>query len=335
MSSQTTLHTACLALLILLLAALPAIAHDPQLSSVTIRLIGRDLRASVITPVSAAPGLEARVQILVDSHPVSLQPGVAILDAARGTALVELRCTLEKTPEAITLESRLFPEQPQSKTLAYLYVDGRLVTEARLDATNPSARLSLTAPPATPLQTVRQFLKEGVGHIFLGFDHICFVIGLLLLGGTLRQLLKVVTGFTLAHSITLCLAATGIWAPPGKLIEPLIALSIVAIGTDNLLSKPGERDIRAPLALGFGLIHGFGFAGALADVGLPDATLGLALGAFNIGVEAGQAVIVLLLAPVLAWIGSRWPVARRKILIAGSVGVSLLGAFWFIERILG
>lgn len=324
----------CLALVAVLLA-LPAMAHDPQLSSVTVRLTGQDLRASIIAPVSAAQGLARRVHLRADSTPVLLQAGGDVLDTNRGTALVELRGTLDKTPETVTIESRLFPEQPQSKTLAYLYIDGRLATEARLDSATPSATLSLTALPVTPLQTVRQFLKEGVGHIFLGFDHICFVVGLLLLGGTLKQLLKIVTGFTLAHSVTLCLAATGIWTPPGKLIEPLIALSIVAIGMDNLLSKPGERDIRAPLALCFGLIHGFGFAGALADVGLPKATLGLALGAFNIGVEAGQAVIVLLLAPLLAWIGSRWPTARRKILIAGSVGVVLLGGFWFIERILG
>jgi hydrogenase/urease accessory protein HupE len=182
---------------------------------------------------------------------------------------------------------------------------------------------------------VRSFVKEGVGHIFLGLDHICFVVGLLLLGGTLRQLLKVVTSFTLAHSITLCLAATGVWTPPGRLIEPLIALSIVAIGLDNLLSKPGERDVRAALALLFGLIHGFGFAGALADLGLPRQHLPLALGAFNVGVETGQATIVLLLAPVLSYLGRRWPKARRKVLIGGSVALSMLGSLWFVERILG
>jgi hydrogenase/urease accessory protein HupE len=322
-------------ILLAVLAALPALAHDPQLSSVTVRLLGRELRASVVAPAGKADGLGKRVRLRANGQPVTLEAGQPLIDTARGTALLELRGSLLETADMVTLETRLFPEESQSKTLAYLYEDGRLVTEARVDAAHPSATLSRLAPPVTPLQTVKQFIREGVGHIFLGFDHICFVVGLLLLGGTLKQLLKVVTGFTLAHSVTLCLAATGVWTPPGRFIEPLIALSIIAIGLDNLLSKPGERDIRAPLALGFGLIHGFGFAGALADVGLPKATLGLALGAFNIGVEAGQAVIVLLLAPVLAWVSTRWPEARRKVLIAGSVGVALLGAFWFAERILG
>ncbi len=321
--------------LLCLFAALPALAHDPQLSSVTLRKIQNELRVSVLAPAASASGLEKRVSLSADNQPLVLAASAPVVDTERGTALLELRTTLRNSPKSFGLSQRLFPEQPESKTLLYVYEGGRLVTQARLDRASPSATLSLSATPQTPLQTVQQFVKEGVGHIFLGFDHICFVIGLLLIGGTLKQLLKVVTGFTLAHSVTLCLAATGVWTPPGRLIEPLIALSIIAIALDNLLHKPGQRDIRAPLALGFGLIHGFGFAGALADVGLPRESLGLALGAFNVGVEAGQLTLVLLLAPTLAYLGKKSPKIRQKVLVAGSVGIGLLGAFWFFERILG
>jgi hypothetical protein len=133
--------------------------------------------------------------------------------------------------------------------------------------------------------------------------------------------------------VTLCLAATKTITLSPAVVEPLIALSIVAVGVDNLLAKPGERDFRAWMALGFGLIHGFGFAGALAEVGLPREALGVALGAFNLGVELGQLAIVLTVAPVLALLTKHYPRAGHRALLAGTVTVILLGALWFFQRI--
>jgi hydrogenase/urease accessory protein HupE len=179
----------------------------------------------------------------------------------------------------------------------------------------------------------RRFILEGIRHIFAGPDHILFIVALLLLGGNLRQLLKIVTAFTLAHSITLCLAATKTLTLSPAIVEPLIALSIVAVGVDNLLAKPGERDYRALMALGFGLIHGFGFAGALAEVGLPKEALGISLGAFNVGVELGQLTIVLAIAPALALLSQKSRRAGRRAMIAGTVTVILLGTLWFLQRI--
>ena len=316
------------------LLGIPALAHDPNLASITLRLEDDGMRASVALPASrAGSSPERRLVITEDSAPLRLDAGAPLTDAASGSVLVDLRKGWKSIPARLGIQS-LYPEDPRSKTLVFIYVHGVLNAEETLDANRPSLDWRLDSAPTPPLTVARRFVREGVAHIFSGFDHICFVVGLLLLGGSLKQLLKVVTAFTIAHSITLCLAATGVFAPSPKLVEPLIALSIVTIGLENILVKPGERDIRVPLALGFGLLHGFGFAGALTEVGLPRQSLGIALASFNIGVEIGQATIVLLLAPILAWIAVRSPAVRRRVLVAGAVGISLLGAFWFFERIL-
>jgi hydrogenase/urease accessory protein HupE len=188
----------------------------------------------------------------------------------------------------------------------------------------------------------RAIPRLGAEHIFQGSDHIAFLIGVLLLGGSFRQLVGIVTAFTVAHSVTLALATLGWVVPPPRLIEPLIALSIVAVGVENLLSLraplSAER-VRAAighrwrLTLGFGLVHGFGFAGALRALELPRALLAPSLLTFNLGVELGQLVIVALAWPILHWLrGLRlmWPGGIRW----ASAGVAALGVYWLLERVL-
>src|SRR5262249_61001640 len=133
----------------------------------------------------------------------------------------------------------------------------------------------------------------------IGPDHLLFLVGLLLLGGTIRQLLLVVTSFTLAHSITLSLAALNIVSPPARIIEPAIALSIVYVGADNLLAR-GGRDVRARIAFTFGFIHGFGFANVLREMGLPGSALGWSLFSFNFGVEIGRFMVLVAVASVIS-----------------------------------
>lgn len=170
-------------------------------------------------------------------------------------------------------------------------------------------------------------------HIFLGPDHLLFVIALLLLGGGLARLLEVVTAFTVAHSITLALATLGGVDPPARVIEPLIAVSIVMVGLDNLRARSG-RDHRTRLAFGFGLIHGFGFAGVLREIGLPHDALGWSLFSFNAGVELGQACIVAAVAPLLALLSGRWPTLATRVVRYGSCAVVSAGAWWLGERLL-
>ena len=142
---------------------------------------------------------------------------------------------------------------------------------------------------------MKKFIPAGIHHILIGPDHLLFLVGLLLLGGSVRQLLIVVTSFTVAHSITLSLAALNIVTPPARLIEPAIALSIVYVGADNMLAK-GGRDVRGWIAFTFGFIHGFGFANVLREMDLPARALGWSLFSFNVGVEIGQLLVVVLVA---------------------------------------
>ena len=140
------------------------------------------------------------------------------------------------------------------------------------------------------------------------------------------------TAFTIAHSITLSLAALDIVTPPARIIEPAIALSIVYVGADNLLVR-GGRDMRAWIAFAFGFIHGFGFAYVLREMGLPSRALGWSLFSFNIGVEIGQLLVVAVVASALAALRARSEAVGRQLAVAGSVVVIAAGAFWFIERV--
>jgi hydrogenase/urease accessory protein HupE len=163
---------------------------------------------------------------------------------------------------------------------------------------------------AGALAVMGTFIPSGIHHIMIGPDHILFLVGLLLLGGTLRRLVTIVTAFTIGHSITLSLAALDIVNLPAWLIEPAIALSIVVVGADNLLQgKEKGRDLRAWVAGAFGLVHGFGFANVLKEFGLPQEALGWSLFSFNVGVELGQLAIVLVVASALAFTRRRWPAA--------------------------
>jgi len=142
----------------------------------------------------------------------------------------------------------------------------------------------------------------------------------------------IVTSFTLAHSITLSLAALNILTPPARLIEPAIALSIVYVGADNLFAQ-GGRDVRAWIAFGFGFIHGFGFANVLREMDLPSRALGWSLFSFNFGVEIGQLLVVVTVASLFAALRARSEWARRQLVYAGSIVVIIAGAFWFVQRV--
>ncbi|MEO7272866.1 MAG: HupE/UreJ family protein, partial [Vicinamibacterales bacterium] len=152
-------------------------------------------------------------------------------------------------------------------------------------------------------------------------------------GGSVRRLLGIVTAFTLGHSVTLALATLQLVEPPARIIEPAIALSIVYVGADNLLVGTRARDVRPWVALFFGLIHGFGFASVLRETGLPPRALGLSLFSFNLGVEIGQAAIVVTVASGLTFLRRQNAVLAARVVTAGSVCVLVAGGFWFVERV--
>lgn len=185
--------------------------------------------------------------------------------------------------------------------------------------------------------TALDFTRQGIAHILSGPDHLLFVFGLLLIVRGSWTLVKTITAFTVAHSITLTAATLGYVEPPGPPIEAAIAASILFLGPEILRAREGGTSftIRKPwiVAFVFGLLHGFGFASALSAAGLPPGDVPLALVSFNVGVEIGQlafVALILSLAAALRALGLRWP---RPIEILPAYVVGGLGAFWMIQRV--
>jgi hydrogenase/urease accessory protein HupE len=237
----------------------------------------------------------------------------------------------EAFPGVLRIQCALFPYDPQHQTFLNVYEEGMLAHQEIFNREHSTLEYFTGSRQGT-LAVVKKFIPGGIYHIFTGPDHILFLVGLLLLGGGMLRLLGIVTAFTVAHSITLSLAALDLINPPTRIIEPAIALSIVYVGIDNLMAGNTGRDVRTWLAFFFGFVHGFGFAAVLREFGLPRQALGWSLFSFNFGVEIGQACIVVVVASLLAALRHRDQALSRRVMQVGSVAVSLMGCYWFIER---
>jgi hypothetical protein len=280
-----------------------------------------------------------RLEIYLDGQRLTAAPIGVAWSAGSATTLgraatVRLAFARAGAPAStIRVVARFFPYDPLHESFLSVKRDGTLAGEAILTWQQPAAQLALDGSQSR-LEVVKRFTRSGMEHIAIGPDHVLFLVGLLLLGGTFWQLVRIVTAFTLAHSVTLTLAALDIFSPPARVIEPLIALSICAVGLSNLAPRSSKtRDIRAWMAFAFGFIHGFGFAYVLRDLELPRAALGWSLFAFNLGVEIGQLAIVLVVAGLLAWVARRTPILHRRIGVAGSLVVLWAGFFWLVQRL--
>ena len=187
------------------------------------------------------------------------------------------------------------------------------------------------APAATtPGSSGWAFFKMGIEHILTGYDHLVFLFGLVLLRARLKELLAVVTAFTIAHSITLAIAVLGIFTPSPRFVEPAIALSIAYVGIENFFVKDASRRWR--ITFPFGLIHGFGFAGALQEINLPRPQIPVALVTFNLGVEAGQLFAMSIILPMVILIRQKdWFEPKGVRVLSGAV--ALAGGIWFVMRI--
>ncbi len=199
--------------------------------------------------------------------------------------------------------------------------------------------VEIPASPDGPFAIVVAFVGHGIGHILGGYDHLLFVFALLLIVRSTRVLIWTITAFTLAHSITLALATLGLVQVPGPPVEAAIAFSILLLASEIVRLRRGESSLTARwpwvVAFCFGLLHGFGFAGALSEIGLPQGDIPLALFAFNVGVELGQ------LAFIGAVLGTLWVARRlsnlrvieRRLTQAAPYAIGALAAFWFVERV--
>jgi hypothetical protein len=291
--------------------------------------------------------IQPRLQIRTDAAPTF--QWLAFEPAPDRHAVVLRFRVVGSRPGVLRIQTRMFPYDPVHQTFINIYEDSALKLQAILDASHQDTSY-YSGSTQGRWAVVKTFVLSGIEHILIGPDHILFLVGLLLLGGTFARLTLIVTSFTIGHSITLSLAALDIVSPPARFIEPLIALTIIVVGADNLLvlrsrrhistlaealanSAPREADIRAWLAVAFGLIHGFGFAYVLKEFGLPQAALGWSLFAFNLGVEIGQLLIVVVVAGVLLIVRRRSPALAGQAALLGSIAVIGAGAYWFLQRV--
>jgi hypothetical protein len=345
-----------LALLAALFVALPALAHPVPFSYLDINVhdgvADGTLTTHVLDPaheIGVSPPerlyepilLQARLKQITDKldQGLYLRSGGRAL-TPRWTGAVPLPAQQQLrfaytipdvTAGAISVRTDLFPYDSQHQTFVNVYQDGKL-RQQWIFAHGAAERTYYFGTAQGVLEVIKTFVPAGVHHILIGPDHILFLCGLLLLGGRLSRLVKIVTAFTLGHSLTLSLASLNIFSPPSAIIEPAIALTIVVVGADNLMRGEG-KDLRALAALLFGLIHGFGFASVLKEFGLPREALAWSLFSFNVGVEIGQLIIVGIVATTLEFVRRQNPVIGRRVAVAGSYVVIAAGAFWFIQRV--
>jgi hypothetical protein len=350
-------RSATFALALMLAGALPARAHPAPFSYLDLRIDASGVEGTLVVHVidvahdlGVSPPerlLEARhTQEARDSVIALLAPRLAIRVEGRDigpvwgaieplptrqAVRIAFRLPVGR-PSSVGVRVRLFPYDPLHQTFLNLYEDGTLRQQMVFDA-GSGERIYYAGTVRGAFEVVKTFVPAGIHHILIGPDHILFLVGLLLLGGGWMALLRIVTAFTIGHSLTLSLAALDVVTPPPGIVEPAIALSIVFVGADNLLVGTGGRDVRAWVALAFGLVHGFGFANVLREFGLPREALGWSLFSFNLGVEIGQVLIVAVVAGALAMVRRHSHVAGQRLAWAGSCIVMAAGAYWFVERV--
>jgi hydrogenase/urease accessory protein HupE len=235
----------------------------------------------------------------------------------------------------IVYRSTVLTDTDPAARQVVLIGEGDSAPQALLDAADTTVTLSAPAPSL--LSTVERYLVTGIEHIFLGYDHIAFLVAVVLWARRLVPVIKIVTAFTVAHSITLSLAALNVVVVPSAIVEPAIAASIVYVAMENFFTSNIDRRWRITFA--FGLVHGFGFAGALREVGLPTNAVITALAAFNIGVEIGQVAIVSIVVPALIALDrliaveSAKPARASTLVYALSALITVLGGYWFFSRV--
>jgi hypothetical protein len=304
----------------------------------------REARNSRSDPRVPAPGdgatrlrdiVRDAVRLTVDGEPLMLE--WQHLDSDRGGIRIRFEYAPvrpDRSVRHIVVTSDI-PEQLSRghRELVTVTADGRIVGESVLDAEIRTLAIAVSEPPPSRARQAWSFVTIGVHHILAGHDHLMFLAGLILAAVSVRALLIALTAFTVAHSVSLAVVVlAGVHAPP-SIVEPVIAASIAWIGMENLLGRSGGA--RWWLVFGFGLVHGFGFAGALTGLGFGSSAsdVAVALLSFNAGVEAGQLAAAGVMLPLVWMIRSR-PALHARLQPVCSVIVAAAGIAWLVQRIL-
>ena len=356
-----------LRLLFCLVAGATALAHDPGLSSAHVTRMGEGLEVRLafawadlasLTPGQAASTRPAAAQLTALAPPLMESAGGIVQINANNIPLSATRIALapgEASPTEVVLtlawaklssgvikvEFPVIAKMPFGHRMMLTEGNAPEPT-ALLDARHavwdlPAAAAvwtaSTTAPSTPHHASSGSFVLLGIEHILTGFDHLCFLLALLLVAARFRDVLTVVTAFTVAHSLTLAAAALGRVSLSSVIVEPLIAVSIVYIGLENLFLRRQPRH-RLALVFAFGLIHGFGFAGALTErlPGITGSAVVPPLLGFNVGVELGQLAVAACLVPLIGMARAR-PDFSARWQPACSLLIASAGCIWLLQRV--
>jgi hydrogenase/urease accessory protein HupE len=319
------------------------LAHDPGLSSLDVRIEPHEM----IAALSLAAGdtriigdNEAVATLARDSIEV-VQDGRRLPSSATSVwsdenGGVHVRISYDRTyGRQLVVRSAIASHLARGhrELLSIRAEDGTVLSERMLDGMLSETSSDISVISGRPGSLFARFLLLGVEHILTGYDHLLFLAGVLVVLRRWRDVVGTITAFTLSHSITLVLATTGLLLIPGRVVEPLIAASIVYVGIENLTRQvPASR---WKLTFGFGLVHGLGFATVLRDLGVGAdgrGAIALPLVSFNAGVEAGQMLVASLLVPIFWWLNAR-STFRIRFAAAWSLLVIVAGGYWFVERI--
>jgi len=272
--------------------------------------------------------VENRIRITSDGAPCLPAPGsITPPSQEGGSVAVQIQFDCGRVPAELTIHDDLFDVLGAGyHTIANIQWAGGSQQFVFLPAAR-EVHVSLSEGVTT--RGIGSFFLLGIEHILTGYDHLLFLLALVLRGGNLWSLFKIITAFTVAHSITLALAALNIVVLPERLVEATIALSIAYVAAENLFMRRAVSH-RWAVAFIFGLMHGFGFSNVLRELGLPKEGLVWALLNFNLGVEVGQAIAVIVAVPLLLWLRRfRW---EPRAVAAMSVAVLVVGLTLFVER---
>ena len=334
----------------LILTASTLRAHDPGLSALDVGVsrgtitVSLSLASADVALVASGRDTDSRralislareaIRLSVDGEPLSAVDEEASVDAvgARVRMTFAVRASSDRARLIVTSDvpRRLARGH---RELLIVYADDDMAAQKLLDGTSDSLAVDLRPAAGRVPGTAWSFLKLGNQHILSGYDHLLFLAGLFLAAGTARQLIALLTAFTIAHSISLALVVLAGVHLPASIVEPLIAASIAWVGGENLFGARHRR--RWLVVFGFGMIHGFGFAGALTDLGFGSSPTDVAkaLFFFNAGVESGQLLVAAAILPLL-WTIRSTPVWQTKLQPVCSALIAMAGGYWLFVRLM-
>jgi hydrogenase/urease accessory protein HupE len=343
-------------------------AHDPGLSTAQIVLFPDrieimagfapsdarfliDPQAAAADPFGDLDFESARTRLVgaaatlwqVELDGIKLKPSQSSADLIAGDNLsLSIRFVIPRRFSAASFQSARLGELPAGHRQFVVVSDPQGLMLAKKLMSQKSRQLDVviggsdsasTAPAADSTPTWRGFLILGVEHIWTGYDHLLFLLALLVVCSSFRSIVTIISCFTLAHSLTLAAATLGLIEISARWVEPMIAASIIYVGLENLVRRGQEPRGRSLLTFAFGLIHGLGFASVLRDLGVGTAgSVSAPLVFFNLGVECGQIAIAAIVLPVI-WRARRQPWFARQGVAVASTMITLLGCYWFAERL--